>query len=125
MTIAQLEFFTLPHLVCQGKYVKMIISEDPWHSHLLPSVLPVELLLPVFNAFGMSRPGFELQIFCRQGERLNQLPHHRGVFFFSVGGGGSFTVKNSTFSYTNHAKDIIVNYIGKYVANDSKTFSIS
>ena len=75
----------LPHLLCHGTSVYMIITEDSWHSHLLPCVLPEELLLPVFNDFSMLRPGFELQIFYRQGERFNQLPHRRGLFSFRWG----------------------------------------
>ena len=50
------------HTYCDtGLPFIMVISEDPWHSHLLPSAwqmsqsLAVELSLPVFTA--LSRPG--------------------------------------------------------------------
>ena len=38
MAIEQWEFFSVSHLLWHGTSVFIVISEDPWHSHLLPSV---------------------------------------------------------------------------------------
>ena len=38
MAIEQWGFFSVPHLLWHGHPFIMVISEDPWHSHLLPSV---------------------------------------------------------------------------------------
>ena len=39
MAIEQWGFFSMPDLLWHGHPFIMVISEDPWHSHLLPSVL--------------------------------------------------------------------------------------
>ena len=50
MAIEHSGFFSVPHLLWHGHPFIMVISEDPWHSHLLPSVcLAVELSLPVLT----------------------------------------------------------------------------
>ena len=36
--IAQWGFLSVTHLILHGKYVYVVISEDMWHSHQLPSV---------------------------------------------------------------------------------------
>ena len=69
MAIEQLflsEFFSVPHLRDIGRPFIMVISEDPWHSHLSPESLAVELSLPVFTTFYM------------RGESFNLLLHRRG-----------------------------------------------
>ena len=38
MVIEQWEFLSVPHLLWHGNPFIMVISEDPWHSHLYPSV---------------------------------------------------------------------------------------
>ena len=38
MAIEQLVFLNVPHLLRSWHPLIMVISEDPWHSHLLPSV---------------------------------------------------------------------------------------
>ena len=38
MAIEQWGFFCVPHLLWHGASVIIVISENPWHSHLLPSV---------------------------------------------------------------------------------------
>ena len=37
MAIEKWGFLNVPHVLCEGLHL-MIISEDPWHSQLLPSV---------------------------------------------------------------------------------------
>ena len=46
----------------------MIISEDTWHSHLLPTCV---------NDLGLSRLGFKHPSFHLRGERSNTQRHHR------------------------------------------------
>ena len=55
----------------------MVISEDPWHSHLMSSVWQWSCYY-LFKDFDLSRLGFEHQTFCLQDERSNPLRHHRG-----------------------------------------------
>ena len=38
MVIEQWEFFNVPHILLLGHLFIMVISEEPWHSHLVPSV---------------------------------------------------------------------------------------
>ena len=38
MAIEQWVFFSVPHVMWHGHPFLMVISEDPWHSHLMPSV---------------------------------------------------------------------------------------
>ena len=38
MAIEQWGFFSVSHLLWHGTFGIMVISEDPWHSHLMPSV---------------------------------------------------------------------------------------
>ena len=39
IAIEQWGFFSVPHLLWHGTSIIMVIFEDPWHSHLLPSIL--------------------------------------------------------------------------------------
>ena len=55
----------------------LVISDDPWHSHLLPSVFAVELSLLVFTtrsvATVIQTPNFRLR-----GDCSNPMRHRRG-----------------------------------------------
>ena len=74
MAIEQWGFFTYCD---RGLPFIMVISEDPWHSHLLLIVCS-GAVTPCFNDFGMSRLGFEKPTL--RGERYNRL-RHRGSYF--------------------------------------------
>ena len=52
------------HICDTGHPFIMVVSEDPWHSHLMPSVWQ-----------GLSRLGFEFPTFRLQGERSKPLRH--------------------------------------------------
>ena len=52
-----------------GHSFLMVISEDPWHSHLLPSVWQWGCHYLFFFDLGLSRLGFEHPIFRLRGER--------------------------------------------------------
>ena len=54
MAIEQWEFFSMPHLLWHGHPFIMVISEDPWHLYLLPSVWQWS-----WHDLGMWRLGFE------------------------------------------------------------------
>ena len=61
------------HTYCDmGHPLIMIISEDTWHSHLLPSVCTVELSLSVITT-GLLRLRFEHSTFRLRGEHSNRL----------------------------------------------------
>ena len=62
-----------PHLLWHGATVyNMGLSEDPWHSHLLPSVkLAVELSQPRSVAAGIWTPNLRMR-----DEHSNRLRHH-------------------------------------------------
>ena len=48
MAIEQWGFFSVPHIYCDtGHPFKMVISEDPWHSHPFAERLAMKLSLPV------------------------------------------------------------------------------
>ena len=55
----------------------MVISEDPWHSHLLPSVWKWSCRY-LFLRLSLSRLGFEHPTFCLRGESSSPLHHRRG-----------------------------------------------
>ena len=66
-------------LVCHTYYdtghpLIKVISEDPWHSHLLPSV-GREADTTCFCDLGLSRLGFEHPTFRLLGDRSNPLRH--------------------------------------------------
>ena len=56
----------------------MVISEDPWHSHLLPSYWQRSCHY-LFYDWGLSRLGFEHPTFRMRGERPKRLRHRSGV----------------------------------------------
>ena len=56
----------------------MVVSEDPWHSHLMPNVSSRGVTTS-FNNLDLSRLRFEHSTFCLRGERSNLLRHHRGT----------------------------------------------
>ena len=65
------------HAYCDtGHPFIMVISEDPWHSRLLP--FGSGAVTTCFYDLGLSRLGFEHPSFRLRGERSNQLRHHRG-----------------------------------------------
>ena len=70
MTVAQLGFFSALHLL-----FKTVIPEDPWHSHLMPSVWQWSCH-NLFNDLGLSQLRFEHASLRREhsnplyGERL-------------------------------------------------------
>ena len=55
----------------------MVISEDPWHSHLLPNVWQWSCHYRFYDV-GLSRLGFENPTFRLRGQRSNSLRHRRG-----------------------------------------------
>ena len=81
MVIEQWGFFSVPHPLWLGATYIMVISEDPWHSHLHLERLAVELSLPVYD-LGLSRLGFEHPTFLLRGEGFNPLHHHCDCFVF-------------------------------------------
>ena len=56
----------------------MVISENPWHSHLLPSYWQRSCHY-LFYDWGLSRLGFEHSTFRMRGERPKRLRHRSGV----------------------------------------------
>ena len=56
----------------------MAISEDTWHSQLVPSVLQWSCHYIRLNNLNLSRQGVEHLTFRMQGEFSNQLHHFRG-----------------------------------------------
>ena len=59
------------HTYCDtGHLFIMVIFEDPWHSHLMPSVCQ-------WNCHYLSRLGFEHPTFRLRGECSNPLRHRR------------------------------------------------
>ena len=56
----------------KGHSFIMVISEDPWHSHLLPSVWQWRC----FNDLSLSQLGFEHPTFRMWGKCSNWLCHH-------------------------------------------------
>ena len=56
MAIGQWGFFSVRHLLGHGTSVIMVISEDPWHSYLLPSVWQWSFH---YLFLGLSRPGIQ------------------------------------------------------------------
>lgn len=58
MAIKQWGFFNVPHIIWHETTLIMVMSEDPWHSHMLPCVWQWSCHCP-FNDWGLSRPGFE------------------------------------------------------------------
>ena len=75
MAIEQWEFFSVPYLLWHGA----VISKDPWHSHLLPSVSQWScyyLFLRLLR--GLLRLGFEHPTYRLRGQRSNPLCHRRG-----------------------------------------------
>ena len=63
------------HTYCDtGRPFIMVISNDSWHSHLLPSVMH----LSCNCLLGLIRLGFEHLTFRMWGERSNLLRHRRG-----------------------------------------------
>ena len=77
MAIEQWGFYSVPHLLWHGASVYMVISEDPWHSYLLPR-LSSGAVTTCFNDLGLSRLGFEHPTFRLWGERSKSQCHRRG-----------------------------------------------
>ena len=75
MAIEQRGFLCLPHFMWQGTSFLVVISVDPWHTHLLLSVLQRSCHY-LFYILYLSVLGFEQPTFLMRGERSNQL-HHR------------------------------------------------
>ena len=71
MAIKKWEFFiiSVPVAAVTRYPFIMVISEDPWHSHLLPVVTTC------FNDWGLSRLGFEHPTFRLRGDRSNPVRH--------------------------------------------------
>ena len=69
------------HTYCDtGHPYKMVSSEDPWHSHLLPSFLQWSCQY----LFLRHKSRFEHPAFCLRGERSNPLRHRCGSKTFKV-----------------------------------------
>ena len=66
------------HTYCDtGNPFIMVISEDPWHSHLFPSIWQWSYHY-LFWDLVLSRLGFEHPTFRLRGERSNPMHHRRG-----------------------------------------------
>ena len=55
----------------------MVFFEDPWHSHLMPSIWQWNCHYLFFNDLGLLRLGFELPTFRLRSERSYPLRHRR------------------------------------------------
>ena len=65
------------HTYCgKGHPFIMVISDDPWHSHLMPSILAMELSLSVLTTWVCR--GWDSNAPTWQGERSNPLLHRGG-----------------------------------------------
>ena len=69
------------HTFCDMEHpFKIVISEDPWHSHLLPT-FSSGAVTTCFYDLGLSWLEFEQPTFRLQGKRSNPLRHRRGLEF--------------------------------------------
>ena len=69
------------HTYCDtGHTFIMVFSEDPWLSHLLPSVWQWSCHMSVFYDLGLSRLGFEHPTFRLRCKRSNPLRHRSGRY---------------------------------------------
>ena len=80
MTIEQWGFFNAPHLLWHGLILYMVISEDPWHSHLLPSVWQWSCYY-LFLRLRSFATGDRTPISRMRGERSTSTPPRRWEFF--------------------------------------------
>ena len=80
MAIDQWRLFSMPHLLWHGASVIIVISEDPWNTHIAER-LAVELSLPAFYDLGLLRLRFGHQTFRMRIECSNQLCHRRCTAF--------------------------------------------
>ena len=72
------------HTYCDtGHSFIMVISEEPWHSHILPSVWQWNVTT-CFYYLGLSRLGFEHPTFRKRGKRSNPLHHRRGYLLYNT-----------------------------------------
>ena len=76
MAIDQWRLFSMPHLLWHGASVIIVISKDPWQTHIAER-LAVELSLPAFYDLGLLRLRFGHQTFRMRIECSNQLCHRR------------------------------------------------
>ena len=72
------------HTYCDTGHPIIIIPEEPWHSHLTPSVWQWSCHY-LFLRLGLSRLGFEHPTFRLRGQRSNPMRHHKSLrsFFHS------------------------------------------
>ena len=72
------EGFLACHTYCDTGHPSIIvISEDPWHSHVLPRV-GSRAVTTCFYDLGLSRLGFKHPSFRLRGERSNPMRHRPG-----------------------------------------------
>ena len=72
------------HTYCDtGHSFIMVISEEPWHSHILPSVWQWNVTT-CFYYLGLSRLGFEHPTFRKRGKRSSPLHHRRGYLLYNT-----------------------------------------
>ena len=68
------------HIYCDmGHSFVMTISENPWHSHLLPSIYSSGPVTTYFYDLGLSRLRFKHPTFRLRGKRSNPLHHRHGL----------------------------------------------
>ena len=67
------------HTYCEtGHPFIMVISENPWHLHLLPSVLQWNCTYLIYD-LGLSRQGFEHPTICLRGDALTHWATAAGI----------------------------------------------
>ena len=77
MAIEQWGFFSMSHLLWHGHPFIMVISEDPWQSHLMPSIEQWSCHF-LFKQLGLSRPEFKHPTFRLRSKHSNRLQHRLG-----------------------------------------------
>ena len=71
---------SVPHLLWHGTSVYIFVSEDPWHSQLLPSVEHWSCHYLFYDLY-LSRLGFENPTFRMRGHRFHRLRHHDQITY--------------------------------------------
>ena len=78
MAIEQWGFLSVPHLLWHGHPFKIVIFEDLWHLHLLPSVWQWSCHYLFFTTMICYGRDANNPNFCMQDEHSNRLRHCRG-----------------------------------------------
>ena len=60
-----------------------VISEIPWHPHLLPCVWQWNCHYPTVSVLGLSWPGIDHRTYWKRDKLSNRLHQHRGKIIYS------------------------------------------